>query len=122
MDRLELAVACLVMQAEEVGEWWCPIATLGFTESCSEAICSTTLNLPSIRKEHEKFDLSGSGGGVAGCAGSGSGSRPNSSSLGWTKPKDGSGDSQAADVVDQNVATESLIGFLSFKVLHHPMR
>lgn len=64
------------------------------------------MNLPSIRKEHKKFNLSGSSGGADGCASSGSGSRPNSSSLGWTKPKDASGDSQAADVVDQNVATK----------------
>ncbi|KAK7331079.1 hypothetical protein VNO77_25292 [Canavalia gladiata] len=44
------------------------------------------LNLPSLRKEHERFDSLGSGGGPAGGAGSGSGSRPTSSGLGWTKP------------------------------------
>ncbi|KAJ1395590.1 hypothetical protein SESBI_33278 [Sesbania bispinosa] len=44
------------------------------------------LNLPSLRKEHERFDSLGSGGGPAGGAGSGSGSRPSSSGLGWTKP------------------------------------
>ncbi|KAL3626804.1 hypothetical protein CASFOL_029376 [Castilleja foliolosa] len=45
------------------------------------------LNLPSLRKEHEKFDLSGSGGTGAGAgAGTGSGSRPTSSGMGWTKP------------------------------------
>ncbi|XP_004509208.1 uncharacterized protein [Cicer arietinum] len=44
------------------------------------------LNLPSLRKEHERFDSLGSGGGPAGGAGSGSGSRPSSSGVGWTKP------------------------------------
>ncbi|KAL8247040.1 hypothetical protein R6Q59_008256 [Mikania micrantha] len=44
------------------------------------------LNLPSLRKEYEKIDSSGAGGGVSGGAGSGSGSRPTSSGMGWTKP------------------------------------
>ncbi|KAK7263127.1 hypothetical protein RJT34_30712 [Clitoria ternatea] len=44
------------------------------------------LNLPSLRKEHERFDSLGSGTGSAGGAGSGAGSRPSSSGLGWTKP------------------------------------
>ncbi|KAK7347002.1 hypothetical protein VNO80_21526 [Phaseolus coccineus] len=44
------------------------------------------LNLPSLRKEHERFDSLGSGGGPAGPGGSGSGSRPSSAGLGWTKP------------------------------------
>ncbi|XP_027916166.1 uncharacterized protein LOC114175602 isoform X3 [Vigna unguiculata] len=44
------------------------------------------LNLPSLRKEHERFDSLGSGGGSAGPGGSGSGSRPSSAGLGWTKP------------------------------------
>ncbi|KDP31924.1 hypothetical protein JCGZ_12385 [Jatropha curcas] len=43
------------------------------------------LNLPSLRKEHEKFDSLGSGGGPAG-GGMGSGPRPSSSGMGWTKP------------------------------------
>lgn len=43
------------------------------------------LNLPSLRKEHEKFDTSGSGGPGAN-AGTGSGSRPSSSGVGWSKP------------------------------------
>ncbi|KAL6551719.1 hypothetical protein OROGR_007873 [Orobanche gracilis] len=43
------------------------------------------LNLPSLRKEHEKFDMSGTGGSGAG-TGTASGSRPNSSGMGWTKP------------------------------------
>ncbi|XP_052195227.1 uncharacterized protein LOC127803195 [Diospyros lotus] len=67
------------------------------------------LNLPSLRKEHERFDLSGSGGASAGPGGPGTGSRPTSSGLGWTKPgtvalqeKDGGaarsgGDIQAVD-------------------------
>ncbi|XP_027347592.1 uncharacterized protein LOC113858979 isoform X2 [Abrus precatorius] len=44
------------------------------------------LNLPSLRKEHERFDSLGSGGGPAGGGSSGTGSRPTSSGLGWTKP------------------------------------
>lgn len=44
------------------------------------------LNLPSLRKEHERFDSLGSGGGPAGAGGSGTGSRPSSSGMGWTKP------------------------------------
>nr|XP_043632438.1 uncharacterized protein LOC122603718 [Erigeron canadensis] len=44
------------------------------------------LNLPSLRKEYEKIDSSSGGGGVAGGAGTGSGSRPSSSGVGWTKP------------------------------------
>ncbi|XP_065874928.1 uncharacterized protein [Euphorbia lathyris] len=43
------------------------------------------LNLPSLRKEHEKFDSVGSGGGPAG-GGLGGGPRPSSSGMGWTKP------------------------------------
>lgn len=43
------------------------------------------LNLPSLRKEHEKSDMSGSGGPGA-SAGTGSGSRPSSSGVGWSKP------------------------------------
>ncbi|KAH6760297.1 hypothetical protein C2S51_017246 [Perilla frutescens var. frutescens] len=43
------------------------------------------LNLPSLRKEHEKFDMSGPGGQGAN-AGTGSGSRPSSSGVGWSKP------------------------------------
>ncbi|CAL0314413.1 unnamed protein product [Lupinus luteus] len=44
------------------------------------------LNLPSLRKEHEKFDSLGSGNAPSGVAGSGSGSRQVSSVMGWTKP------------------------------------
>lgn len=44
------------------------------------------LNLPSLRKEHERFDLSGPGSSAGGGGGSGAGPRPNSSGLGWTKP------------------------------------
>lgn len=43
------------------------------------------LNLPSLRKEHERFDSLGSGVGHAG-GGTGSGARPSSSGVGWTKP------------------------------------
>ncbi|XP_043715296.1 uncharacterized protein LOC122663725 isoform X2 [Telopea speciosissima] len=56
------------------------------------------LNLPSLRKEHEHFDSSSTGIGSARPGSSGSGSRPTSSGVGWTKPvpstlqdKDGSG-------------------------------
>ncbi|KAL9241561.1 hypothetical protein vseg_015662 [Gypsophila vaccaria] len=42
------------------------------------------LNLPSLRKEHEKFDTLGAGSGGGG--GGGSGVRPSSSGLGWSKP------------------------------------
>ncbi|XP_071724988.1 LOW QUALITY PROTEIN: uncharacterized protein [Rutidosis leptorrhynchoides] len=44
------------------------------------------LNLPSLRKEHERFDSLGSGTGAAGGGVSGSGTRPTSSGIGWTKP------------------------------------
>ncbi|KAI4327457.1 hypothetical protein L6164_019917 [Bauhinia variegata] len=44
------------------------------------------LNLPSLRKEHERFDSLGSGGGPAGGGVSGTGPRPTSSGMGWTKP------------------------------------
>lgn len=44
------------------------------------------LNLPSLRKEHERFDSLRSGSGPAGGGGSGTGSRPSSSGVGWTKP------------------------------------
>ncbi|KAF9599946.1 hypothetical protein IFM89_001981 [Coptis chinensis] len=45
------------------------------------------LNLPSLRKEHEKFDSSTSGsGGSAGSGSTGAGNRPANSSIGWTKP------------------------------------
>ncbi|KAM7250117.1 hypothetical protein ACFE04_022000 [Oxalis oulophora] len=44
------------------------------------------LNLPSLRREHERFDSLGSGTGAGGGATSGSGARPTSSGIGWTKP------------------------------------
>ncbi|XP_044470635.1 uncharacterized protein LOC123199667 isoform X1 [Mangifera indica] len=44
------------------------------------------LNLPSLRKEHERFDSLGSTGGSAGGGVSGGGQRPGSSGMGWTKP------------------------------------
>ncbi|KAJ8546155.1 hypothetical protein K7X08_018738 [Anisodus acutangulus] len=66
------------------------------------------LNLPSLRKEHEKFDLSGSGGGASGGGGQGSGPRPSSSGMGWTKPaavalqeKDVYTDGQVVDGLDR---------------------
>ncbi|KAH9609660.1 hypothetical protein KSS87_009949 [Heliosperma pusillum] len=42
------------------------------------------LNLPSLRKEHEKFDTLGTGSGAGGAGGSGA--RPSSSGMGWSKP------------------------------------
>ncbi|XP_022751278.1 uncharacterized protein LOC111299986 isoform X2 [Durio zibethinus] len=44
------------------------------------------LNLPSLRKEHERFDSLGPGGVPASGGISGSGPRPTSSGMGWTKP------------------------------------
>ncbi|KAI9198099.1 hypothetical protein LWI28_010106 [Acer negundo] len=44
------------------------------------------LNLPSLRKEHERFDNLGSGSGTAGGGVSGARTRPGSSGMGWTKP------------------------------------
>ncbi|KAI4386690.1 hypothetical protein MLD38_004601 [Melastoma candidum] len=49
------------------------------------------LNLPSLRKEHEKFDVLGSVGGVGANGVSGSGMRPGSSGMGWTKPASAGG-------------------------------
>ncbi|GAB4846991.1 hypothetical protein Ancab_026003 [Ancistrocladus abbreviatus] len=44
------------------------------------------LNLPSLRKEHERFDPLGSVSGTVGGGGLGSGARPTSSGTGWLKP------------------------------------
>ncbi|CAH9145523.1 unnamed protein product [Cuscuta epithymum] len=43
------------------------------------------LNLPSLRKEHQKFDVSGPGSGATSVGGSGGGTKT-SSGVGWTKP------------------------------------
>nr|GMD55260.1 uncharacterized protein LOC109188977 isoform X1 [Ipomoea batatas] len=67
------------------------------------------MNLPSLRKEHQRFDVSGSGSGTASGGRPGSGTRPSSSGMGWTKPapgiglqgKDGSGDAQVVEEMDQ---------------------
>ncbi|XP_031254410.1 uncharacterized protein LOC116112415 isoform X2 [Pistacia vera] len=71
------------------------------------------LNLPSLRKEHERFDSLGSSGVSAGGGVSGGGQRPGSSGMGWTKPgtqvalqeKGGvvSGDRMTDDGVDQGL-------------------
>lgn len=67
------------------------------------------LNLPSLRKEHEKFDTLGTSGSSAGGGASGSGMRPGSSGMGWTKPANvglqekevsGSGDKGVSGAVD----------------------
>ncbi|XP_038722737.1 uncharacterized protein LOC120014758 isoform X2 [Tripterygium wilfordii] len=55
------------------------------------------LNLPSLRKEHERFDSLGSSGGPSGGAVGGA-SRRTSSSVGWTKPATSS--SHEKEVVD----------------------
>ncbi|GAB4848970.1 hypothetical protein Ancab_003783 [Ancistrocladus abbreviatus] len=44
------------------------------------------LNLPSLRKEHERFDSLGSASGSVGGGGLGIGPRPTSSGTGWSKP------------------------------------
>ncbi|CAO2828003.1 unnamed protein product, partial [Amaranthus hypochondriacus] len=44
------------------------------------------VNLPSLRKEHEKFDSLGSGSGAVGGGVAGSGARPSSSGMRWSKP------------------------------------
>ncbi|XP_030538860.1 uncharacterized protein LOC115746991 isoform X3 [Rhodamnia argentea] len=67
------------------------------------------LNLPSLRKEHEKFDTLGTSGSAAGGGVSGNGMRPGSSGMGWTKPVNvglqekevsGSGDKCVSGAVD----------------------
>ncbi|XP_022133326.1 uncharacterized protein LOC111005936 isoform X2 [Momordica charantia] len=45
------------------------------------------LNLPSLRKEHERLDSLGSGAGPAGGGVLGNGQRPTSAGMGWTKPR-----------------------------------
>lgn len=77
------------------------------------------LNLPSLRKEHEKFDISGTGGPGAG-AGTGSGSRPTSSGVGWTKPvaaatalpekNESSADTHAVDGMNATAVASRAIG------------
>ncbi|KAL8473182.1 hypothetical protein ACS0TY_030127 [Phlomoides rotata] len=62
------------------------------------------LNLPSLRKEHEKFDMSGPGGSGPG-AGTGSGSRPSSSGVGWTKPV-----ATAAPLLEKNDSGVDTVG------------
>lgn len=62
------------------------------------------LNLPSLRKEHERFDSSGSNGGPAGGGVSGAGQRPGSSGTGWTKPGTAVGsDQKINDGFDQGL-------------------
>ncbi|KAM1091236.1 hypothetical protein ACFX2J_018544 [Malus domestica] len=68
------------------------------------------LNLPSLRKEHERFDSLGSGGGPTGGGAAGSGARPTSSGVGWTKPtavalqeKEVDGDHGGAEANDQTL-------------------
>ncbi|KAI3973600.1 hypothetical protein MKX01_038722 [Papaver californicum] len=68
------------------------------------------MNLPSLRKEHEGLDSSASVSGAAGSGNIGSGSRPTSSGVGWSKPassafqeKDAGGDHHAKLVGDSQI-------------------
>lgn len=45
------------------------------------------LNLPSLRKEHERLDSLGTGAGPTGGGVLGNGQRPTSAGMGWTKPR-----------------------------------
>ncbi|CAI0430024.1 unnamed protein product [Linum tenue] len=73
------------------------------------------LNLPSLRKEHEKFDSAGVVGGHAG-TGSGNGPRPSSSGIGWTKPaasqqeKEGLGVGGGDSSADNNAGQNLVVG------------
>lgn len=64
------------------------------------------LNLPSLRKEHERVDSSGSsfhsGGGIAG-----SGTRPASSGMGWSKPAATAADGDTANHTAEGVTRGS---------------
>ncbi|XP_010270022.1 PREDICTED: uncharacterized protein LOC104606489 [Nelumbo nucifera] len=61
-------------------------STVGAQKSGPRLSVPPPLNLPSLRKEHERFDSSLAGGGSVGAGSSASGSRPTSSGMGWTKP------------------------------------
>ncbi|KAI4381662.1 hypothetical protein MLD38_007718 [Melastoma candidum] len=75
------------------------------------------LNLPSLRKEHEKFDVLGSVGGAGASGVSGSGMRPGSSGMGWTKPASGGGP-QDKDKEVQGFSEKGLVdGGLSHTVV-----
>ncbi|KAF2295215.1 hypothetical protein GH714_032169 [Hevea brasiliensis] len=61
--------ATALVEVEE--GWWCFRDLVAHRRLLAETFCSPPLNLPSLRKEHERFDSLGSGGGPAG-GGSGS--------------------------------------------------
>ncbi|XP_026440828.1 uncharacterized protein LOC113339821 isoform X3 [Papaver somniferum] len=72
------------------------------------------MNLPSLRKEHEGFDSSASVSGAVGSGNIGSGSRPTSSGMGWSKlapptfhEKDAGDDHHAKLVGDCQIANGS---------------
>ncbi|CAK7337658.1 unnamed protein product [Dovyalis caffra] len=69
--------------AEE--EWWCCRSHVARKKLLGRSFLFHPLNLPSLRKEHERFDSLGSGGGH-GSGGPGNGPRPSSSGMGWSKP------------------------------------
>ncbi|XP_026425511.1 uncharacterized protein LOC113321808 isoform X2 [Papaver somniferum] len=72
------------------------------------------MNLPSLRKEHEGFDSSASVSGAVGSGNIGSGSRPTSSGMGWSKlapsafqEKDAGDDHHAKLVGDNQIVNGS---------------
>ncbi|KAI3864185.1 hypothetical protein MKX03_015625 [Papaver bracteatum] len=72
------------------------------------------MNLPSLRKEHESFDSSASVSGAVGSGNIGSGSRPTSSGMGWSKlapsafqEKDAGDDHHAKLVGDRQIVNGS---------------
>ncbi|KAI3887283.1 hypothetical protein MKW98_031235 [Papaver atlanticum] len=72
------------------------------------------MNLPSLRKEHEGFDSSASVSGAVGSGNIGSGSRPTSSGMGWSKlapsafqEKDAGDDHHAKLVGDRQIVNGS---------------
>ncbi|KAJ6413024.1 hypothetical protein OIU84_005942 [Salix udensis] len=71
---------------EEEEEWWCFRGHAALKKLLGRKLSvPPPLNLPSLRKEHERIDSLGSGGGH-GSGGPGNGLRPSSSGMGWSKP------------------------------------
>ncbi|KAK8321098.1 hypothetical protein V6Z12_A12G080400 [Gossypium hirsutum] len=89
------------------------------------------LNLPSLRKEHERFDSLGPGGVPANGGASVSGPRPGSSGMGWAKPgsvawqeKEGlvGGDDHVNDGVDRLNADDGMTKVSSGVYMPPPVR